>query len=136
MVEALELKDLFDEIIKTRTELKNSISSGEEEIILKNFLEKNAKKNSLIVLGLNKKPTEVTVNSVRESILTLVEVNIAEEQITDLYHLGKTVNCPVKVEFGSYLKKKEILSKCSILKKQTLPSHTIQLFNREKILVF
>ncbi|KAL3283778.1 hypothetical protein HHI36_017948, partial [Cryptolaemus montrouzieri] len=79
-------------------------------------LERNAEKNSLIVFVLNKKLTEVKVDHVRESIQTLVGVNIEEEQITDLYPLGKTVNCSVKVEFGSYLKKKEILSKWSILK--------------------
>lgn len=48
--------------------------------------------------------------------MTLVGVNLTSKYIGDIYPLGKSENCPIKVEFISNLKKSSVLLNCGKLK--------------------
>lgn len=132
------LKDVYDELVKTRNEIKNLIEASEARLLLKidelrnnvsqlqkenNFLSEeienikreNIKKN-IVIFGLNKKREEITAKNLCTDLNELLEVDLDINDFNDIYPLGKTDNCPIKIEFTSNLKKKNLMRNCSKLK--------------------
>ncbi|KAK9879993.1 hypothetical protein WA026_008506 [Henosepilachna vigintioctopunctata] len=72
-------------------------------------------KKHIIIFGLEK-PLEVSPAFICEEIRRLLQVELKESDISDLYQLGKKNNSPIKVEFISYFKKKEVISNARKLK--------------------
>lgn len=129
---------ILEEIRKSRQELKATIEAVEVRISLKieetnrklNKIEKEykeisekiekieikQKENNIIIFGLHKTPEQINLQTIRSEIKKLVDVDINESDLNNFYPLGKKENCPVKVEFVSYLKKKSILSNGNKLK--------------------
>lgn len=130
-VDVISAKKLLDEIIKTRRELKNSITASETRLILEiqnlknriNNLEeenlqlreqleqsnRNHNKNNIIVFGLKKKNDETITKSVCDEISQFLDVKLEEFEINDLFKLGKTENSPIKIELISHQKKRQLL---------------------------
>lgn len=128
------ISELYDEILKNRDEIKNFIAAYEARVLLKieevnntvvalqnenlqlkeevEFLRRSLNKKNIIIHGLNKGREEITAEIVSENINSLLGVNLSPLDISDVYPLGKTENCPIKVEFISNLKKKTVLQNC------------------------
>ncbi|KAG5899001.1 hypothetical protein JTB14_001527 [Gonioctena quinquepunctata] len=51
-----------------------------------------------------------------EDLNEILGVELREGDVGDIYPLGKSINCPIKIEFNSNLKKKEVLTNCNKLK--------------------
>ncbi|CAH1101270.1 unnamed protein product [Psylliodes chrysocephalus] len=95
----------YNERIKTfefeNTGLKRSIEN----------LERNLKKNNLVIFGLNLTPEEVSVQNKCNKLNTILETNLNSSVISDLYLLGgNTGKEPIKLELLSRFTKFEILS--------------------------
>lgn len=138
--DALEVtnRQLLEEIVKTRSDLKNLIEASETRLQMKfeilnnriktlekeniklndkiEKLERESKKNNLVIFGLVKNSKEVTAASICNHIRQLLDVKLTETEINNIYTLGKTENSPIKLELISYLKKREILGNCRKLK--------------------
>ncbi|CAH1108192.1 unnamed protein product [Psylliodes chrysocephalus] len=108
--ENLTLETIFDELIRTRIDLKNSIEASETRLQL-NFqfckkqleelgkenahlkakveqLEIENKKKNIIVFGLNKTPSERGVLYFCNKIKQLMNIDIEERDISNIYSLG------------------------------------------------
>ncbi|KAL3279093.1 hypothetical protein HHI36_016607 [Cryptolaemus montrouzieri] len=106
----LSIQDVFDEIIRSKAEITKSIKASEANILLKlgalqerleqvekensrlkeklEILERNSKKKSLIVFGLNEEPRDISLGSISETLKSLLKVEIKDTDISDLYSLG------------------------------------------------
>ncbi|KAL3283066.1 hypothetical protein HHI36_006223 [Cryptolaemus montrouzieri] len=106
----LSIQDVFDEIIRSKAEITKSIKASEANILLKigalqerleqvekensrlkeklEILERNSKKKSLIVFGLNEEPRDIFLGSISETLKCLLKVEIKDTDISDLYSLG------------------------------------------------
>ncbi|KAL3265639.1 hypothetical protein HHI36_009844 [Cryptolaemus montrouzieri] len=111
----LSIQDVFDEIIRSKAEITKSIKASEANILLKigalqerleqvekensrlkeklEILERNSKKKSLIIFGLNEEPRDISLGSISETLKSLLKVEIKDTDISDLYSLG---GCPGK----------------------------------------
>lgn len=78
-------------------------------------LERVARKNNIIIFGL-----EITeqnlVSAVIKKLNELMDINLCETDINDIYKLNKNKISPIKVEFVSFLKKKLIFGSVKKLK--------------------
>lgn len=123
-------ENIIDEIRRTKQELKALVEALEVRITLKiedvnrrinkleieneqlankiENLERKSKENNIIIFGLSAVPGEITREYIKKEIKKLVDVNIAESDLNNVYPLGKTNNPPIKIEFTSFLKKAEI----------------------------
>ncbi|KAK9878334.1 hypothetical protein WA026_021349 [Henosepilachna vigintioctopunctata] len=108
------LQKILNEVTASKNGLKTYIVTSEAKLLLKESL---TKKN-IIIFGLEK-PFEVTPAFICEEIRRLLQVELKESDISDLYQLGKKNNCPIKVEFISYLKKKENIQKGIYIRDET-----------------
>lgn len=124
---------ILNEIKKSKEELKNIIIASETRLHLKiqeltgrileieeensylrnrvERLERETRKNNIVIFGLNKEPKDINLNSVCQEISQLVEEKTEISDIANFYCLGRNKNCPVKVEFLSTIKKNSILNK-------------------------
>ncbi|KAL3283297.1 hypothetical protein HHI36_006445, partial [Cryptolaemus montrouzieri] len=106
----LSIQDVFDEIIRSKAEITKSIKASEANILLKigalqerleqvekensrlkeklEILERNSKKKSLIIFGLNEEPRDISLGSISETLKSLLKVEIKDTDISDLYSLG------------------------------------------------
>lgn len=146
-------RNLQDEVIKNRREIKSAIEASEarllmkveeqkqkanqlekENIFLKNkveILERNLKKNNIIIFGLENQDTSSL--AITEKLSTLLGVVVRESDLNNSYPVGKTEKPPVKVEFISYLKKLDILKQCRKLKGTGITiSHDLTLEQRRE----
>lgn len=130
--------EILNEIIKSRNELKNLIEATETRLLLKieeekqkinkltqeneslklkvEHLERESKKKNLIVFGLNKPSEEITPEFIINEIKQLVDVEINQSEISDLYTIGRGQNRPVKIELTNNFRKSLILKNCFKLK--------------------
>ncbi|KAJ8934261.1 hypothetical protein NQ314_013483 [Rhamnusium bicolor] len=121
---------IYDEIIKNRTEIKNKIETSEAKLLMKveeltnklkqvqtencmlkeqiETLTRNSKKNNFLIFGLKQQPTEVTSDYICQKIKHRLNVDVTETDLNDFYTLGNSKNSPIKVELISHLKKKTI----------------------------
>lgn len=129
---------ILQEMQKNKDELKSAILSSEKRLLfqienlksrvdtleqenkhLKNkldSLEKNSKANNILLFGLDVEPKQITTDFVVEKLNVLLNVNVEKSHINNISCLGKSRNCPVKVEFISRLEKTEIFRRVKILK--------------------
>ncbi|KAK9873622.1 hypothetical protein WA026_023407, partial [Henosepilachna vigintioctopunctata] len=82
------------------------------------LIETRTKKSSLYLDWKN--PPEVTPAFICEEIRRLLQVELKESDFSDLYQLGKKNNCPIKVEFISYFKKKDVILNARKLKRSQI----------------
>lgn len=134
----ITLKQLYEEIINSKEEVKSSISATETRLtqelkLLKNridqlekensdlkekleYVDRENRKNNIIIFGLNKSVKETTPQLICEELHRVLNVELKESDIDNCYKLGKTEDSPIKVELISNLKKKVIFSKVKQLK--------------------
>lgn len=131
-------KQIYEEIVKSRNELRGSIEASEVRVLLKieslnsrirtlekenrqlknkvEILDRESRRNNLVIFGLNSVPREVSVDFISSQIKQLLDVQLDESNINNLYKLGNAENSPIKLELVSMLKKREILLNCRKLK--------------------
>lgn len=132
------IKIIREEILNSRTEIKNCIVASEARLLLKiedlknsvanlerenselkeelEHLKRAQNKKNIVVFGLKKKREEVVAEILCEDFRGLLGVNLHTSDFVDVYPLGKSDNCPIKIEFVSNIKKREVLKHCSRLK--------------------
>lgn len=132
------INQLFEEIVRNRNELKNSIESSEIRVLLKietlsnkvnilekenqelrdkiELLERNSKKNNLVIFGLNRNTSDITTQLVCAEVKRLLDIDLFESDLNNVYPLGQTENSPIKIELISQTKKQNILKNCHKLK--------------------
>lgn len=155
----ITLKRLYEEIIKSKNEVKSSISATEARLLLEihslktrvdqlerenstleqkfEYADRVNRKNNIILFGFDKLRDNATPKLICEELNHLLEVEISESDISDCYKLGKTKKSPIKVELISNLKKKVIFSKVKKLKgtNQSIANDlTLKQRNESKIL--
>lgn len=135
--EEITIAKVFEEIVLTRNELKNTIQASEVRLKLDcetlrkkisslekenadlkgklELLDRNSRKNNLVVFGVQN-PTEVTPDSICREVKNLVGVDLTVAEISNIFPLGRSNKCPVKIELVSQLKKTLILKNCKKLK--------------------
>ncbi|CAH1101370.1 unnamed protein product [Psylliodes chrysocephalus] len=138
MEDQLTLQSILDEIQNSKNDLINVIEaskarlrleierqnnkikqSTKENTLLKEkieILDSTNRKNNIIIFILNKSPQDATSQLFRQELKQLLEVDLNEKEINDIYYLGKLFNAPIKVELTTYLQKRTILKNCYKLK--------------------
>lgn len=147
---------IHEEILKNRTEIKNYIEASETRLLMKieklkntvfnlekenknlkeeiEYIKRSQKKKNILIFGLNKKKEEVTAGNLCEDLKNLLSVDLKESDFSDVYPLGKSESCPIKVEFNSHFKKKEVLKNCNKLKGRNISiSHDLTQTQRSEI---
>lgn len=131
-----ELNKLFDEIKKTRTELKHYIEASEIRILMKieeinervktlereneglkkkvEYLERDIKRNSILIYGLDLEE-DYTIDHVCTKIGNILEIQLSSLDINDFTILNIPKH-PLKINLISNTKKKEIFTNCKKLK--------------------
>ncbi|XP_044764476.1 uncharacterized protein LOC123321037 [Coccinella septempunctata] len=124
------VEKILTQMQKNKDELKNTILASETRLLveienlkskitavelenehLKNrveLLERNSREANIVLFGLDKEPKDITSEFVIERLNGLLDTNIRKSHLNNILCLGRSKNCPVKVEFVSYLKKREI----------------------------
>lgn len=132
------LKQLYEEIIRSKKEVQSSIAATETRLVLEihslknridqlereNFtlrekiesIDRIHRKNNVIIFGLKTPEGKVAPEIICDELHRLLEVELTEADISDCYRLGKTENSPIKVELVSTFKKRTIFSKVKHLR--------------------
>lgn len=132
------LKNIKEEILNTRKDIKNCIEASETRLLMKieqlkntisnlekenselkeevEYLKRGQIKKNIVIFGLNKKREEIRAENLCQDLKELVGVDLEVSDFGDIYPLGKVDNCPIKIEFNSNLKKREVLKNCNRLK--------------------
>ncbi|KAG5867091.1 hypothetical protein JTB14_007101 [Gonioctena quinquepunctata] len=144
-----------EEILNSRTEIKNCIVASEARFLLKiedlkntvanlerenseikeelEYLKRAQNKKNIVVFGLKKKREEVVAEILCEDLRDLLGVNLDTKDFVDVYPLGKSDVCPIKIEFVSNIKKREVLKHCSRLKGTNISiAHDLTLTKRSE----
>lgn len=133
---------IIDEIKKGNDELKLFIDAVEVRIMLKideinrkvvnlekenqelkdriEKLERENKKNNIIVFGTERRQQNLNNKEFIEHLNSLLGTTLNENDVNNIYPLGKHKNAPVKLEFISYLKKNDVFKKIRNLKGKNL----------------
>lgn len=150
------IKTIHEEILKNRSEIKSCIEASEARLLLKiellkktvsnlekencmlkeevEILKRKQNKKNIVIFGLNKKQEDIQADNLCKDLKDLIDVELKSSDINDVYQLGKTNNCPIKIEFSTYLKKKEVLENCKKLKgKKITITHDLTLTQRSEI---
>lgn len=132
------VKNIREEISNTRIDIKSCIEASEARLLLKieqlkstvsklekennelkgevEFLKRAQNKKNILIFGLNKKREEVNAENLCKDLKDLLGAELKVSDFGDVYPLGKSENCPIKIEFISYPKKREVLKNCNKLK--------------------
>lgn len=134
--EQVLLQQILQEVANTKQELRHVIEASEARILLTiedyrrrisdletensnllsqvESLEIKTRRNNIVIFGLNNfQPSPKTIC---EKLNSLLDTQVKEDNISDVYYLGKSHNSPVKVELLSHYIKKTILSQRKKLK--------------------
>lgn len=106
---ALKIEEINRRLInveKENSELKKRIEA----------LERNQKKNGIIIFGWERQEQFITTKHLIELLESHLKIHLTESDFNNIYPLGKSYNSPVKVEFVSFLKKTTILKNRKYLK--------------------
>lgn len=136
------LEELKVEIVASRNDLMCAIAALENKVSLKldelnnkvtllekenvelkskvENLERVNKKNNIIVFGIPSTKEAIAEGHSLEELNNILTTNIQQSDISDIYPLGRGPNSPLKVEFISFIKKKEIFKNISKLKGTTV----------------
>lgn len=151
----ITIKEIYGEILRNRTELKNLGEASEARILLKletlndkinnleienqqlkdrvELLDREVKKNNLIIFGLEETSESVSIEYICQKLQTLLGIEIHQSDVRDVYRLGKSKNNPVKIEFVSQATKKLVLKNCRQLKGTNISvTHDLTLKQREE----
>lgn len=131
-------KQIYDEILRNRTEIKNCIEASETRLLLRfeelrnhvtelekenqqlkeevEQLKRSQNRKNIVVHGLNKRREDITSQNLCSTLKELLEIELSVNDLDDCYPLGKSDNCPIKIEFLSYQVKKNVLQNCRKLK--------------------
>lgn len=154
--EEFTMKRLFEEIVSSKNEVKNTIAASEFRLLLEiqtlknkvaSLTEENEKlkrivesaeqknrRNNLVIFGLRKPPAGNLLDYIGEQIHQLLGVTVAESDVNDYYTLGNSDISPIKIEFLSNLKKKQILSNAKKLKGTGVSiAHDLTIAQREEL---
>lgn len=129
---------LRDEIVKGNEDVKSFLRALEVKLSLKieeishrlnkaekendelkrrvEYLERERRRNGIIIFGLERHTAIVGVQDIVEFIGNSLKVKLVEGDINSLFTLGRNKNSPIKVEFTSYLKKLTVLKNTKNLK--------------------
>lgn len=132
------MEKLHEELIASKQEIKNAIAATEVRLLLKietfsekiknlekentelkqriEILDRNNRKNNIVVYGLVKTREEISVENLCNQLNSKLDVGITKADISNSYPLGKANNCPIKIELVSTLTKINILQNCKKLK--------------------
>lgn len=132
------IKNIQVELEKSRNEIKSFIEATEARLLMKieelkytvlelqkenkvlceenEFLKQESIKRNIVVFGLNKKRVDITAEKLCRDLNGLLDTDLSEKDLSDFYPLGKTDNCPIKIEFISNLRKKAVMKNCPKLK--------------------
>ncbi|XP_045475253.1 uncharacterized protein LOC123681086 [Harmonia axyridis] len=159
MNDEITLKTIYDEIQTTRKELRALISSENESKSIQRpeelnckvvnlekenkqlldrveYLERKCYKNNIVIYGLQN-GENVSTEGVIGEVNRLLETDIAESDISDIYQLGRGKNRPLKIEFATYRKKQVLLDNSKKLKGTNIyitQDQTLQQREEQKIL--
>ncbi|CAH1100259.1 unnamed protein product [Psylliodes chrysocephalus] len=129
---------ILAEIEKINKQLRNSIDAAETRFLVKfgyqnkkireleddnrriknnlENLEKQLKNTNVLIFGLGKFQPKPPRREICKVLGELLQTDVTSEDIKNLYFLGKTEQAPLKIEFGCYCKKMQILKNCERLK--------------------
>lgn len=132
------INTILEEIKQIKLELKSVIEAAEVRITLKveeisrrinklekdnNFtagkleeLERKTKENNIIIFGLKHPKQNIPIDFIITELKNIIGIDIQETDLNNVYPLGKTDSCPIKIEFVSFLKKLAVLKKSKQLK--------------------
>lgn len=135
--EEVTIGRVFEEIVHTRNELKNTIQASEVRLRLEleslrkkvsflerenldlqkrvELLDRKSRTNNLLVFGLEN-PTEITPDNICKEIKKLLGIDLSVAEVNNVYPLGRSSKCPIKIELISQLKKTLILQNCKKLR--------------------
>lgn len=154
MIENEQLQQLLNEIVNSRTELKTAIETSETKILLKieslnekikqlenenkelknniERLERKSKENGIMIFGLKKNEEVISLDSTLNELKNLLGVSVSEKDINNFISFKNSRNNPVKIDFVSNLKKREIIRNCRKLKDTQISIVHDQTFEQRK----
>ncbi|CAG9761274.1 unnamed protein product [Ceutorhynchus assimilis] len=128
-----QTQEITAKIEATTTNLSTTIQETKLEIdsIKKrcSFIEKKLRKNNIVIFGAKSQPQQTAglLTSCVTLLNNLLGTNISEQDINNIYKIGKEENPPIVIEFISYLKKLTVYENKENLKK--LKEHGITISN-------
>ncbi|CAG9822064.1 unnamed protein product [Phaedon cochleariae] len=114
-IQAVEVK-LSLKIEEINHRLHQAEKENEELKSKVEILERNQRKNNIIIFGFEREERFISVESIIDLIQKLLNVRLVESDLNNIYSLGQTNNSPIKIEFTSYLKKITVLKGTKNLK--------------------
>lgn len=115
-----QTEDIKAEIQHNITTVSNTlqrVNLETENLKKKNlYLERKSRKNNVIIFGLHSNDENLLENTIKV-LNELLEVNIKEEHINNIYRIGQNNSPAVIIEFISYLKKRTLFQNIDALKK-------------------
>lgn len=130
-LEDVSLENIYDEILKNRTEIKSIIEASETRLLLKleeahhkiinlesentflknkiESLDRENRKNNIAIFGLLQ-PKESTLNeeNLCNQLNTLLGLNLRETDIANLYPPSKNIRGPIRIKLTNNHKKNNI----------------------------
>ncbi|KAK9891873.1 hypothetical protein WA026_017359 [Henosepilachna vigintioctopunctata] len=152
----ITLRKIYEEIISSKQEIKNTIADSEARLLLEiqelkirvnaleeenselknniEFAERKLNRKNLVIFGLKKSGAEISLSYVCKELNRLLDVEIAESDVSDCFPLGNGQNCPVKIELLTNIKKRQIFSNLRKLKGTGIAvSHDLTRKQREEL---
>lgn len=109
-----QIKETIDEEVVKRKELEKDFL---ELKIKYKLLEKELRKNNIIICNLGYEEENDILKFTLEKLNQLLDINISKEEINNIYAIGKNKrDRPIIVKFTSYLTKQSVLKNCKKLK--------------------
>lgn len=122
---SLKIEEINRKVVHLEEENEQLKSKVEE-------LERQNRKNNIIVFGVEREEPNLNVDSVIQQLNNVLDINVTLNDLNNIYPIGKNRNAPLKVEFTSFLKKREVLKKTKNLKGTKLSiAHDLTVKQRE-----
>lgn len=137
MAESITNEQLYQELLNIKIELRNYIEVSESRILstikeLKGkiikleeenntltsrieFIERDSKNKNIVIHGLKKREKDISAVDLCDDINQLLGLRITVADVGNFYFLGRSQNCPLKIEFVSQIRNL-ILQKAKLLK--------------------
>ncbi|KAJ8966899.1 hypothetical protein NQ314_003245 [Rhamnusium bicolor] len=111
-----EIKDEISEVANKHDEEIEELKEENQQLRKENkFLQRKVRKNNIVIYGIN--VNDNLSDTVINTLNNLLEISISEQDINDIYRIGKINNKqPLLVELISYQKKRLILNNAKKLK--------------------
>ncbi|KAK9875233.1 hypothetical protein WA026_007628 [Henosepilachna vigintioctopunctata] len=126
----ITLRKIYEEIISSKQEVKNTIAASEARLLLE------IQELKIRVDALEEENSELkrNIDYVCEELKRLLDVEVAESDVSDCFPLGNGQNCPVKIELLTNIKKRQIFSNLKKLKGTGIAvSHDLTRRQREEL---